>query len=235
MKTDGVPPPFLTHMLLIVHLSLCFGCTHARVEQSQVPESLVGLPAKLRPVDETPKDPSLAAFKEELVGAAHRRDIHRVLSLFDPDVKVTDGLEGNGTEGLRREWAIDRSPSEFLAEVAAVVRLGGRFVSETEFGGPYVFTEFPQTDRLLPEFAVVISRDAPLYVKPDADAPVIARLDNDIVDYNFAEPGWVSVRLRDGRSGYMREPDVRSPANTRVRFKKVDGHWRVVEFNRHWD
>jgi hypothetical protein len=50
-------------MLLVVLLSLRFGCTHARVEQSQVPESLVGLPAKLRPVDETPKDSSLAVFK----------------------------------------------------------------------------------------------------------------------------------------------------------------------------
>ena len=52
-------------------------------------------------------------------------------------------------------------------------------------------------------------------------------------DLDSSKPGWwVLVELRDGRKGFMKADTVRSPIMTRARFRKIDGRWKLVEFNR---
>jgi hypothetical protein len=115
--------------------------------------------------------------------------------------------------------------------------LGGRMNADrTVFAGPYVATDFPDVEAgLMPLYAVVVGRNAPLYREPRITSGLIGRLSYDIVDYSLAREGWVEVRLRDERHGFMRESEVRSPVDARATFAKVGGQWRLTEFIRDWD
>jgi hypothetical protein len=196
--------------------------------------SLDSLPATLPLVDEGTRDPSLKNLRDSLIAAATAGDLKTVLDAVDPKVRVHQESPQAGIAELRREWEIDKSPSVFLKEVRAVLNLGGKMNPEgTEFLAPYLAMEFTTVDQdELGFYGVVVRENAPLYKKSDLKAAIVARLSFNIVGWYIDREGWVFVELRNGRSGYMRADDVRSPIATRIRFKKTPSGWRIVEFNR---
>ena len=169
-----------------------------------------------------------------MLRAATAGDLKTIWSLTDPNVQATVS-EQRGIEALKKEWRISQSPQTFLKELAAVLSLGGRFEDESKqtFVAPYIWTDFPDTTSM-PDYRVVVRRNAPVFKAPSERSSVLARLSYDVLRAMSAVPGaiqgWSTVKLPNGRRGYMRDVDARAPSDTRAYFSKVGGHWKLSGF-----
>lgn len=199
-----------------------------RANDTQTPPP-VAAPAvrgpKLPFADEAAKDPSLVAFREQLLAAVRARDKDRVLALADPEVRTSFG-NGGGRADLEKK--LDDS---LWQELAAILQLGGTFQgdgSEQSFWAPYVFSTFPEAHDAFTSVAV-IGDSVPLRAEPSADAPVIATLSRDILTAESgARGGWMKVKTADGRSGYVAHESVRSPISYRAGFTKGASGWKMT-------
>ncbi len=102
--------------------------------------------------------------------------------------------------------------SESWEELRAVLALGGGFSSSTAFAAPYVYSRWPES---LDSFdcAAVIGRNVRLRTAARLDAPILTTVSYSIVRRleSNVDKQWSSVRLGDGRSGYIWHAYVRSP------------------------
>jgi hypothetical protein len=94
-----------------------------------------------------------------------------------------------------------------------LLRLGGTFgESKDEFWAPYVFSRFPD-DYGGFDFSAIIAKDVRVRSEPNEKASMITSLSYDIVlnlsggdspeSKNKADRAWVSIRLPDGREGFV--------------------------------
>jgi hypothetical protein len=80
--------------------------------------------------------------------------------------------------------------------------------------------------------AVAIRPGAELRSAPDAAGELVATLDWDVLtvpEWDW-ESAWQRVELADGRAGYVRSEDIRSPIDYRAAFQRVGGRWRMTAF-----
>jgi hypothetical protein len=191
---------------------------------------------KLYPVDEGSQSPSLQAFRRQLMEALAKKDAAFVKSILDPQVEVSLG-DDVGPESFVQFWQLDRPETSHLwEELSAVLSLGGRLIRESareEFWAPYIFTDFP--DGLDPfSHGVITGSDVPVRRAPDPAAEVIMRLSYDIVRMppdSQTPQGWVKIATLQGREGYVRPREVRSPVAHRAGFvQDRGGDWRLAVF-----
>ncbi len=187
---------------------------------------------RLPPVDQCAEDASFAAFRADLLAAIDRRDREAVLAVVADDIEVDFG-GGAGRSYFRQTWELDRpETSRLWDELGRALRLGclgepgGEYYSPSMFGADEGVFEDPFTA------AVAIRPGAELRAAPDAGSAVVATLDWDVltVPQWEWEAAWQRVALADGRSGYVRSEDLRSPIDYRAAFRRVDGRWRMVAF-----
>lgn len=179
---------------------------------------------KLMPVDEATSDPSLVAFRNDLLTAVRRGDVEAVVALADPKIRTSFG-NGGGAEELRRR--LKEGP--LMKELERLLPLGGKFVGEGEsrsFWAPYVYSAWPDRHDAFESLAV-IGENVPLRESPDANARVIATLSHDIVAREKQQGDWQQVKTADGRSGWVETRSVLSPVGYRAGFMKLDGQWRM--------
>ncbi len=184
---------------------------------------------KLMPVDEAPKDPSLAAFRDELLAAVRRRDADAVVALADPKIRTSFG-GGGGAADFKRNLAQKGVWEDF----ERLLTMGGSFAGEgTEgsFWAPYVYSDWPDAHDAFASLAVT-GRNVPLRESADQNAPVIATLSYDIVqragDIGRDVGAWQNVKTADGRTGWVDATSVRSPVGYRAGFlKNKDGKWQI--------
>lgn len=175
---------------------------------------------KLLPVDEAPKDPSLVAFRNELLAAVRRRDVEAVVTLSDPKIRTSFG-DGGGADELRRmlqEAAVIEDLEELLTQ-------GGKFQGES-FWAPYVYSAWPDSHDAF-QFLAVTGENIPLRDSPDANARAIATLSHDIVERVEDKKPWLQIKTADGHTGWVEASAVRSPVGYRAGFLKMNGSWKM--------
>lgn len=183
---------------------------------------------KLMPVDEAPKDPSLVAFRDELLAAVRRRDADAVVALADPKIRTSFG-GGGGAADFKRNLTQKGVWEDF----ERLLTQGGSFLEGTEgsFWAPYVYSDWPEAHDAFASLAVT-SQNVPLRESADQNAPVIATLSYDIVqragDIGRDVGAWQNVKTADGRTGWVEATSVRSPVGYRAGFlKNKDGKWQI--------
>ncbi len=190
---------------------------------------------RLRPVDQSTKNPSFKAFRDKLLDAIARRDKEFILEILDPDITVSFGGE-SGRDAFIKHWNLDGEDSRLWDELGDILRLGGTFSADMKvFTAPYVFTLFPsQFDEF--QYAAVTGDGVNIRAKPGLDAPVLGSVSYEIVraDPSIVGPaitldgreyGWVKVETLLGIKGYMCSKYVRSPIAYRVSFEQTGDRW----------
>jgi hypothetical protein len=177
---------------------------------------------KLAFIDEASKDPSFAAYREQLVAAVRARDAKTLLALSNPKIRTSFGSDGGAVE-LKRVLKED-----LWRELEQILGLGGTF-REGMFWAPYVYSAWPESHDAFETLAVVAD-DVPLRASPDANAPAIATLSRDLVT-RASEPrqdgAWEKIATADGKSGFVESKFVRSPVDYRAGFVKTPNGWRM--------
>lgn len=208
------------------------------------PQSLLAARAKLYPVDEAAKDPSLVAFRNKLLCAAQTRDIEFVLSVLDPEIVNSFGGD-EGIEGFKRIWEPEKPDTRLWHTLAVVLAMGGSYYSaeqtrhtpdpRPEFSAPYVFSRWPgEFDAF--EHAAITGKNVNLRSEPSARAPVLAKLSYEIVKLDGYLPSvreresasWVKIKTQAGLTGYVSRRFIYSPIDYRARFVKREGKWRIT-------
>ena len=185
---------------------------------------------RMPPVDTCAADPSFVAFRNDLLAAIERRDAAFILSVTAEDIEYTFGGEP-GREAFAHDWELSRpATSPIWHELGEVLRLGCVHDEEQGNWAPSIF----MSDELDDPFgtSLVIHPGAEMHAAADAASPVLARLDWDLVDvveWNGQDP-WQRVRTVDGREGFVRSVDLRSPADYRAGFRRIGGGWRMTTF-----
>lgn len=184
------------------------------------PPSVTG--PKLAFVDEAAKDPSFAAYRDQLLAAVRARDAKTLIALSDPNIRTSFGSDSNGAE-------LERALNEDLwQELEQTLSLGGNF-REGMFWAPYVYSAWPDSQDAFETLAVV-GKDVPLRESADASAPAIATLSRDLVTRASA-PGeggaWTKVKTADGKTGFVESKSLRSPVGYRAGFLKTKDGWRM--------
>ena len=187
-------------------------------------------PARLPPVDECAADAGFVAFRDELQGAIARKDAAAILAVITDDIEVDFG-GGAGRADFVRTWELERPASSRLwDELGRALSLGCAGDSGGELYAPSMFVADVFDDPFTG--ALVIRPGAELRAAPDAASAALAALDWDVVTVPEwdGEGAWQRVTLADGRSGYVRSEDLRSPIDYRAAFRRIDGRWRMVAF-----
>lgn len=179
---------------------------------------------KLQPVDEAPRDPSLVAYRDQLLEAVRRRAADAVVSAADPNVRTSFG-DGGGSKALREMLA---QPGMW-DELEQVLTHGGTFLAgsdDSAFWAPYVYSAWPESYDAF-EWLAVTAKDVPLLESPDGRA--IATLSYDLVKRDGQpEGGWQKVKTADDRTGFVETKFVRSPVGYRAGFNKTGTTWRMT-------
>lgn len=184
---------------------------------------------KLMPVDEATTDPSLVAFRNELLAAVRRRDADAVVALADPKIRTSFGGDG-GAVAFKRNLAQPGAWEDF----EMLLTQGGKFVGEgpnRSFWAPYAFSALPDDQDAFMAL-VITGENVPLLESAGKNARPIATLSYDIVqrtgDIGRDIGDWHNVKTADGRSGWVAARFVRSPVGYRAGFlKNKDGKWQI--------
>ncbi len=181
------------------------------------------------PVDRCASAPGFADFRTSLREAASRRDAAFIRSVLVDDILVNFGGD-SGRESFVREWRLGEPDSPFWAELEALLTLGCAPI-EQELVSPSMVAQLD--DQGDPSSAVIAVRPgAVMRARPDEAADVVAALEWDVLSWRSEQvpEDWMAVALADGRQGYVRRADTRSPLNYRAYFRRIGGQWRITAF-----
>ena len=189
-----------------------------------------GAPARLPPVDQCSRDPGFKAFRASLESAVARRDGDAFLKLLAPDVLVNFGGE-NGKAAFAKQWEVKSRTSPLWAQMAKVLLLGCARIDKARVM-PSLAGQFDGDDDVdVFELSVVTAPRARLRKTPAVDGALIATLAWDVVR-PIANEGdaWTKIRLKDGREGWLRADELRSPLDYRAVAEKRNGKWMITAF-----
>lgn len=187
---------------------------------------------KLMPVDEATKDPSLVAFRTQLLDIVRRKDTAALLAVVEPTIRTTFG-GGGGVADLRKQWKLDDADSHLWNELDEIFRNGGKFQQggdTSRFWAPYVYSAWPDSHDAFAYFAI-LGENVPLRSGPTDSAPPVALLSHDIVEgIESAQehpPDFRRIRTADKREGWVAAKNVRSPIGYRAGLVKKNGTWKI--------
>lgn len=209
------------------------GCRNARLALA----ALIALsPAelfarKLPPVEQCGGDPSFTAFRDELRRTVARRDSKALLRLLAPDVTVNLGGD-TGRAAFARQWELDRpAKSGVWNELERVQALGCARIEKSRVM-PSLHAQFSADNDQDPfETMIVVSPKAQLRTKRGGGR-IIATLGWDVVTAIEApdDGDQIRVRLADGREGWLKRTELRSPLDYRLIADKRRGKWMITAF-----
>ncbi len=193
------------------------------------------LTVRLKFWDDGPQDASFVKFRDGLKAVVARKDAAALMKLVAPGIKNSFG--GNDGEGnFRKTWKPEDPGSEIWPCLSLIVDMGGNFDSKTAFSAPYVFSAFPDDVDAF-ETVVVTAEDAVMRAAPKPDAPIMRKLDRDILSvvagpampqHKAGPDDWVEVVDAAGNHGFVLNRDVRSPIDYRAYFEKRKGRWLMT-------
>lgn len=191
-------------------------------------------PDRICPVDEGTTDASFVRYRDRLADAIRRRDTEALVGAIDPTIRTGFG-PGGGIDDFRTQWKLDSGESTLWSELDAILSLGGAFRGEGEsrsFWAPYVYAAWPEGKDAFTHVAA-LGPDTEIRAEARADAPLIGTVHWTILELIMREgfrpyAPWLEVRLPDGRTGFVRNEEVRGPIEWRAGFMKQKGEWKMV-------
>lgn len=184
----------------------------------------------LKPVDTASKDPSFLAFRSQLLKTVERKDAQALLAVVNKNIHASFGME-NGIEDFKKMWGLNKpATSQLWVELGKVLKMGGSFSNKTTFVAPYVFSEWPENQDAFENWAV-IAKDVNIRAKPSTSAAVLKKVSYEILPIEFSEnEQWVTVKLAQGKKGYIASQYIRSSVDYRAFFEKINGRWQMTVF-----
>lgn len=195
------------------------------------------LTERLKFWDDGPQDASFVKFRNELKDIIARKDASALFKHLASDIKIDFGGFGGGPE-FHKMWKPYDKDSKVWAALGLVVNQGGNFDAPVRFSAPYVYSAFP-SDLDGMDKVVVTNEAAVLRKAPNAGAPVVRKLDRDILtlvkgpaksQHEAGPSDWSEVKDEKGNQGFVLDSDVRSPLDYRAYFEKRKGRWQITVF-----
>ena len=187
-------------------------------------------PGKLTlcPVDEGSGDPSFAAYRAKLLSAVEHKSEKELLPLLDPKIRTNFG-GGGGIADFKGQWKPSSPDSKLWPELTTILNHGGSFLGETReaFWAPYVYSKWPDDVDAF-EHVAALRGGVPVRASASETASTVTTLNWKIARIVGRSEGWLQVETADGKKGWVRATDVRSPLMNRAGFNKVKGEWRMT-------
>jgi len=186
------------------------------------------------PVDQASSDKSLREFRNNLLAALARKDVHAISGMLAPNVGYAAG-GGAGLQAFADNWNIKDKNSIFWKDLPDCLKHGGYFDKNEEgrvFHAPYYrfyFDDETANDEDLR--AVVKEKDVPMYAKADRTSKIVRTCGYDLLDVTQDNPDgpWTSVRtLNHNVKGWIESKYLRFASDNFVELKKLHGTWRIV-------
>jgi len=186
-------------------------------------------PNRLPPVERCGVDSSFAQFRTNLLGVIGRKDKAALMDLIADNV-MTDFGGGEGKQAFVAKWGLDDAHPSTLWEELGTALAHGCAPAGDAYVSPSLIVQFP--DQLDAFETLIALPGTRLRAAPDDRAAEIARLDwhvLKVVESVDVAP-WSGVMMADGRKGYVRGDEVRSPLDYRATFEKRKGAWLLTSF-----
>ncbi len=197
------------------------------------------------PVDEADQDPTLVAFRTDLMAKIKARDTEAVIAAACPDIYLSHGGDG-GPEELRERLVLDPEtlPEQdrrhadkisewFWTDMEHTLAQPGYFNDEGEFWMPHQW-QITLPASLDPYMAYFVSaEDVTLRQSPNLGAPILDLISYEVVIVReFSEfDDYQQVLLTDGGQGYMHGKFLWPMVGYRAAFAKSDtGQWQLCTF-----
>ncbi len=203
-------------------LTLLLGLVLALPSSSQAREKFDTF--RLQFVDEADRDPEFLAFRKTFLDAVGHKDPKELLSMVDEKLR----------RSFAKRWELDgEAPreSKVWESLRETLALGGSF-EKGVFVAPYVFSRWPQRYPQLDFLAVTVKKSV-MRDRPSERSRALATLSFEIVGRYDRLPDpllWRAVRLPNGKTGFMKASETRSPADYRARFTKIQGRWKLTSY-----
>jgi hypothetical protein len=213
-------------------------CALALTLLALAPVGADALTERLKVWDDGPQDPSFVKFRDGLKDILARKDAKALMKIVAPNIKNSFDNAEDGAAKFRKGWKPEDPKSAIWPALSLVVNMGGNFDSKTAFSAPYVSSAFP-SDLDVFEHLVVTTEGAVMRSAPKADAPIVRKLDHDILtvvktaskpQHEAGPNDWSEVKDANGVQGFVLDRDVRSPIDYRAYFEKKKGRWLMTSF-----
>lgn len=197
------------------------------------------------PVDQAGNDPSLTAFREDLLTKVAARDAEAVIAAACPDIYISHGTE-SGPEAFRESLTVppetleeeyrdqaDDMRAEYWSALENTLSQPGYFDDQGEFWMPHQWRiSLPAT--LDPFLAYFVTGDrVTLRRSPARSGAIVDFISHEVVLIRDYQEGaeYQLVRLTDGTFGYMHSDFLWSMVGYRAAFVKSDaGNWQLCTF-----
>lgn len=179
---------------------------------------------RLPPIEQCEGDPSFSAVRAEFVAAVRARDARRLASLASDQILMDEEGYHKGPASLIELMSGERG-QDFWRELAPVTE-GGCTAGDDGRVLPSFLPRLTEGD----EPMIVAGAREPIRAGPEPDAKILGYARWEWVDHNFADSGpfYWHVRLRSGRSGYIRSERIYSTYSPFAEFQRRDGKWQLV-------
>ena len=186
----------------------------------------------LPPIDECARDEGFAQFRAHLLDVLARRDAAALRQLVADDVFYSFG-GSEGRDGFFETFGLQEPQSSGLWGALAETLMLGCARRGGEMVAPYAFANWPDFDDVGTSFLALPG--AELHRAPSYDSDVIATLAWHVVEdvtgnFDTETQVWRQVRLGDGRTGYVRNRDLRVDIDFRAIFEQRGGRWLLTTF-----
>lgn len=184
----------------------------------------------LQPVDTAAKDPSFLKFRTQLMNTLAKKDAKGLIAVLDKHIKVSFGGEA-GVEDFKKAWGLNKpATSPVWSELGQALKMGGSFDQHKSFIAPYVASAWPEN--LDPfEYSAVIAKNVNIRAKPDMKGAVIKTVSYEVLPIEYSQNmQWTTIKLSNGKKGYIATQYMRSPIDYRAYFDKVNGAWKLTAF-----
>ena len=186
----------------------------------------VAAPTKLPPIDECAADPTFAKFRAGLIAAADKHDMDAVVRALDGEV-LNDFGGTSGKAAFREKWTA--KDVDLWSELKEVLTLGCAFEDGVAIAPSLSAQLDPESDDIYE--AAIAKPGATLRSKPEGgDLLAILKWDLVTVDGSSISGDSAEVKLRDGRTGYVKSSELRMAADYRLTMEKRGGNWRITAF-----
>lgn len=188
---------------------------------------------KLKPVDESDRDPGFAAFLKGFRKFVELRDREALLAVISPDIKNGFGGE-DGYDQFVEIWNFETEDSAQTSAVwdvlANLLKLGGKWGgppgNDSQYCIPYLYSAFPvELDPFT--YSVVTGDSVRMRRNPSRGSATKGSLSWDIVTVMAVNGDWTQVRTHNGKIGFVSSEYVHGPVDYRACFTHSANGWKM--------
>ena len=211
---------------------------------------LIGM-GKIYPKDESSRDQSFVEFYSQLKNAVENNHMNFILDIVSPAIQLDQNdPDKNNLEGFKNKYDLRDSVNEFWVTTKKLLNLGAYYAPNQDsaafmmpalfyfdeynkmFGEEYYF-KFENSENL----GNAVSENVKVYNEANENSEILGTLNYEVVkvknfDYDKFVP-WFKIELKDGSNGFVKNEDLYlSIFDYYMVFKKVDGEWSMVAFEK---